>query len=185
MTKPVLVTYASRFGPTRDIARAITATLTDEGLPGAMQPMATVDGLEPYGAVVMGAALYMYRWHEGARRFLTHHRRSLMRRPVAVFAWVPVKDPHDGEAWEAARARLDKDLAWYGWLKPIAVQLFGSSFDATELHVPLDDVADDHGADVREWEVIRSWARGLGASLGPALQAGPTAGPSQARSLSR
>lgn len=163
MAKPVLVTYASRYGSTREVAEAIAAALAEEGLQVEAEPMDAVDSLEPYGAVVMGAALYMFRWHKGARRFLARHRRELRDRPVAVFALGPVKQPHDDEEWRASRGQLAKELARYSWLEPVTVELFGGKFDPALLRFPLDRLAGKEPAsDIRDWAAIRSWARTAG-----------------------
>ena len=76
-----------------------------------IQTMREVRTLEGYDAVVLGAALYMFRWHKDARRFLSRHRNALTERPVAVFALGPVHDPYDEEEWQDSRAQLDKELA--------------------------------------------------------------------------
>lgn len=177
MAKSVLVTYASRYGSTREVAEAIAATLREEGLEIAVQPMAAVRGLEPYDAVVVGAALYMFRWHKSARQFLARHRRSLGERPVAVFALGPVKDPHDDKEWQASRAQLDKELARYAWLEPIATRLFGGKFDPALLRFPLDRLAGKEPAtDIRDWSAIGDWARTLAAKLRPADRSAPVDG---------
>lgn len=178
MTKPVLVTYASRYGSTREVARAIAAALGEEGLGVATEPVDAVRDLEPYGAVIVGAPLFMYRWHKGARRFLSRHRRDLHGRPVAIFALGPVKDPHDDKEWQASRGQLDKELARYAWLEPVAIRLFGGRFDPALLRFPLDRLAGSEPAtDIRDWSAIRSWAHTLAASLEAAAPGVPVAGP--------
>jgi menaquinone-dependent protoporphyrinogen oxidase len=177
MVESVLVTYASRYGSTREVAEAIAATLREEGLEIAVQPMEAVRSLEPYRAVVMGAALYMFRWHKSARRFLARHQRSLGERPVAVFALGPVKDPLDDKEWQASRAQLDKELARYGWFEPIGFRLFGGKLDPALLRFPLDRLAGKEPAtDIRDWSAIREWARTLATLLRPAAGGAPVDG---------
>ena len=38
-----------------------------------MKEVRTLDG---YGAVVLGAPLYMFRWHKDAMRFVSRHRQA-------------------------------------------------------------------------------------------------------------
>lgn len=166
MTEPVLVTYASRYGATCEVAEAIASSLRAEDLQVEAAPMDEVRSLRPYGAVVLGAALYLHRWPGTARRFLARHRRKLVERPVAVFALGPVKDPHDDEEWRASREQLDRELARHGWLEPLAVELFGGRFDPALLRFPLDRFAGSEPAtDIRDWDAIRAWARTLPAGL--------------------
>lgn len=173
----VLVTYVSRYGSTREVAEAVAATLREEGLRVTAEPVRAVRSIEPYDAVILGAPLYMYRWHKDARRFLGRHRGSLVGRPVAVFALGPVKRPRDDAEWRASRAQLDKELARYPWLEPVAAEIFGGRFDPALLRFPLDRLAGSEPAsDIRDWNAIRAWARSLGASLRGGLPAAPVDG---------
>ena len=95
MSTSVLVAYATRYGSTQEVAEAVTATLRECGLSVDLRPAHEVDTLTRYNAVVLGAALYMFRWHKDALRFLSRHRKALMERPVAIFALGPTHDPYD------------------------------------------------------------------------------------------
>jgi menaquinone-dependent protoporphyrinogen oxidase len=166
MSASVLVAYATKYGSTRQVAEAVAETLRDTGLTVDLQPMREVRSLEGYGAVVMGAALYMFRWHKDARRFLSRHRKVLEKRPVAVFAPGPVHDPHDEQEWQNSRAQLDKELAKYSWFVPETVELFGGKFDPAKLGFPINKLAGNEPAsDIRDWDAIHAWADGLAARL--------------------
>jgi menaquinone-dependent protoporphyrinogen oxidase len=165
----VLVGYATRYGSTQEVAEAIGETLREQGLEVEVRPMRDVRALEEYGAVVLGAALYMYRWHKDARRFLSRHRKALAGLPVAIFALGPVKEPHDEEEWRNSRAQLDKELAGYGWLTPVAIEILGGKFDPETLRFPLNLFAGSEPAsDIRDWAAIRAWASSLTSTLAEA-----------------
>ena len=167
MSDSILVAYATRYGSTQEVAEAVAETLRESGLEVDLQPMREVRSLEGYGAVVVGAALYMYRWHKDARRFLSRHRKALVELPVAVFALGPVKDPRDEEEWQNSRDQLDKELAKHAWLKPVAVEILGGKFDPALLRFPLNVFAGSEPAsDIRDWEAIRAWAGDLAAKFG-------------------
>ncbi|HEX6288134.1 MAG TPA: flavodoxin domain-containing protein [Herpetosiphonaceae bacterium] len=171
MNTPILIAYATRYGSTQEVAEVIAATLRQQGLVADLQPMGSVQTLDGYGAVVLGAALYMFHWPKDALRFLSRHRAALTERPVAVFALGPVHDPHDEQEWQASRAQLDQELARFPWLTPIAVALFGGTFDPAKLRFPMNWLAGKAPAsDARDWTAIRSWAHDLAAALAPALQ---------------
>ena len=129
MSDSVLVAYATRYGSTQEVAEAVGETLREAGLGVEVRPMREVRTLEGYDAVVLGAALYMYRWHKDARRFLSRHRKALGELSVAIFALGPVKDPRDEEEWRNSRDQLDKELAKHAWLAPIAIEILGGRFD--------------------------------------------------------
>ena len=170
MPATVLVGYATRYGSTQEVAETVAATLRERGLTVDIQPMREVRALEGYGAVVLGAALYMYRWHKDARRFLSRHRKALAELPVAVFALGPVHDPYDEKEWRDSRAQLDKELAKHPWLKPVALEILGGKFDPAQLRFPINLFAGSEPAsDLRDWTAIRAWASNLAAKLEPAL----------------
>jgi len=168
MSQPLLVAYATRYGSTREVAEAVAAVLREAGPAVEVRPVREVRDLAGYGAVVLGAALYMYRWHKDARRFLSRHRRALAERPVALFALGPTHEPHDEQEWQDSRAQLDKELAGFAWLSPVAVALFGGKFDPALLRFPVKQMAGSVPAtDVRDWAAIRAWAGDLAARLAP------------------
>ena len=116
MSSLILVTYATRYGSTQEVAEAVVATLCERGLLVDIQPMRDVQTLAPYGAVVTGAPLYIGHWHKDAHRFLSQHREALVERPVAVFTLGPMQK--DEQEWQGVRAQLDQELAKVPWLTP-------------------------------------------------------------------
>jgi menaquinone-dependent protoporphyrinogen oxidase len=162
MSASVLVAYATRYGSTQEVAEAVAATLRECGLAVDIQPMREVRTLARYSAVVLGAPLYMFRWHKDARRFLSRHREALTERPVAVFALGPTHDPYDEKEWQDSCAQLDKELAKFPWLTPVALEMFGGKYDPTKLRFPINWLAGKEPAsDLRDWTAIRAWAADL------------------------
>ncbi len=162
MPTSVLIGYATRYGSTQEVAEEIVATLRDAGLTVDLQLLREVRSLDGYSAVVMGAALYMYRWHKDALNFLSRHRKALVERPVAVFALGPTHEPLDEQEWQDSRAQLDKELAKYPWFKPVALEMFGGKFDPESLRFPINLLAGQEPAsDIRNWDAIRAWASSL------------------------
>ena len=170
MSTSVMVGYATRYGSTREVAEAVAATLREGGLAAELQPIREVRTLEGYSALVLGAPLYMFRWHKDARRFLSRHRQAIVERPVAIFALGPVHAPHDESEWQDSRAQLDKELAKFPWLTPVALEIFGGKYEPENLRWPIRLLAGNEPAtDIRDWEAIRAWASDLSAKLEPAL----------------
>lgn len=167
MAASILVAYATRHGSTEQVAEAVAKTLREGGFDVDCRPTRDVRTLEGYDRIVLGAPLYMYRWHKDARRFLSRHRKGLVERPVAVFALGPTHEPYDEEEWRDSRAQLDKELAKFPWLSPVAVELFGGKFDPESLRFPMDLFARaEPASDIRDWTTIHAWAEDLGSVLG-------------------
>jgi menaquinone-dependent protoporphyrinogen oxidase len=170
MSTSILVAYATRYGSTQQVAEAVAATLRECGIAVDIQPMREVRTLAGYSAVVLGAPLFMFRWHKDALRFLLRHRQALTERPVAVFALGPVHDPRDEKEWQDSCAQLDKELARFPWLAPAALEMFGGKYDPATLRFPINLFAGKEPAsDMRDWTAIRAWATNLAAKLEPAL----------------
>ena len=162
MSPLVLVGYATRYGSTQEVAEAVAATLRECGLAVDIQPMRQVRTLAGYSAVVLGAPLFMFRWHKDALRFLSRHRQALTQRPVAVFALGPTHDPYDEKEWQDSRDQLDKELSKFSWLTPVALEMFGGKYDPAKLRFPINWLAGKEPAsDLRDWTAIRAWAADL------------------------
>ncbi|HTX76299.1 MAG TPA: flavodoxin domain-containing protein [Terracidiphilus sp.] len=159
MSAPVLVTWATRSGSTEEVAQSIAATLREYGLVVDAQPVRTVHTLEGVSAVILGAPLYVARLHRDARRFLAIHREALRARPVALFVLGPIHN--DEKEWPAARQQLQKELAKFPWLLPVAEEVFGGKWDPATLGLPfrwLPAMRNIPASDVRNWNAIRDWA---------------------------
>jgi menaquinone-dependent protoporphyrinogen oxidase len=154
-TKSILLVYASRYGSTQEVAETIATTLRQAGLRVDLQTMQEVRGLDSYEAVVLGAAIYNAHWHQDAHQFLIKHQDVLEQQPVAIFALGPLGT--SDSAILRSRRQLEKELAMYPWLKPVALEVFAGKYDPTKpgmgfFYKLLPT------RDYRDWEAIRSWA---------------------------
>jgi menaquinone-dependent protoporphyrinogen oxidase len=168
MSTSILVGYATKYGSTQEVAEAVAAALREGGQAVDCQPAQNVRSLDGYGAVVLGAPLYMFRWHKDAKSFLSRHRQALTARPVAVFAMGPLKD--EAKDWQDVRAQLDKELLKFPWLAPVAAEVFGGKHDPAKLSFPhnlIPALKQMPASDIRDWAAIRAWASGLPAILAP------------------
>jgi menaquinone-dependent protoporphyrinogen oxidase len=163
MDGQVLIAYASKHGSTLEVAEAVDTVLKEAGLQTTLCEASRVQGLDEYDAVVLGAPIYMMRWHRSAHRFLRKHRRELEGKPLAVFALGPL---HEDEAeWSKARGVLAAAFEADG-VQPDAVEVFGGKVDPGELHFPLSKMPEE---DARDWIAIAAWAAGLPQLLAPAV----------------
>jgi menaquinone-dependent protoporphyrinogen oxidase len=161
----ILVTYATRYDSTQEVAEAVMATLREGGLEVELQPIRKVRTLAGYRAVVLGAPLFMFHWHKDALKFLSRHREALTERPVAIFAGGPFTTG-DEQEWQEVRAQLDKELAKFPWLTPVALEIIGGRYDPAKVHFPLSlFLKQIPASDLRDWTAIRAWASDLAAKL--------------------
>jgi menaquinone-dependent protoporphyrinogen oxidase len=171
MSEQVLVAYASRAGSSQGVAEAIAAVLGENGIKNELRKAREVRSLDGYGAIILGAPLYMFHWHADALNFLSRLRPALLKRPVAVFVLGPFHD--DEKEKQGAREQLDKELAKYPWFKPLDIQIFAGAFDPKKLGfpyslliaLPANPMKKMPPSDARNWPEIRSWAATIGAQL--------------------
>jgi menaquinone-dependent protoporphyrinogen oxidase len=84
-----LVAYATKHGSTAEIAEAIGETLRKRGIPTVVAPADAVRSIDEFGLVVVGSAVYMFRWQGAAIDFLKRFDRQLRDRPTWLFASGP------------------------------------------------------------------------------------------------
>jgi menaquinone-dependent protoporphyrinogen oxidase len=166
MSKPILVAYATKHESTHEVADAIAARMRVRGASVEVRPVAEVETLEPYGAVILGGALYAGRWHRAARRFVDRHRDALAHVPLAVFAMGPLT--LESREVESSRRQLERALAKVPELSPVSLRIFGGALDPDRLPFPLSRM---EGADARDWDAISAWAEQLAALFGVRTEA--------------
>jgi menaquinone-dependent protoporphyrinogen oxidase len=161
-TRSILVAYATRYGSTQAAAETVAEALRQAGLQVDLLPMREVKSLEPYDAIVLGAAIYNTKWHPDAHEFLSQHAEILRQRPVAIFSLGPTT--RNPAAKKQSLRQLDKDLVKYPWLRPVALEMFVGKYDLSKMGlgsvgrlVPLSDQ--------RNPNAVRAWANALPVQL--------------------
>jgi menaquinone-dependent protoporphyrinogen oxidase len=158
----VLVTAASKYGATAEIASAIGEVLTARGLDASVLPPEDVASVDEYDAVVLGSAVYAGRWMKSARELVDRTGESLSSRPVWLFSSGPVGDPPkpdevtvDAAAMMAATGASEHRV-FVGKIERKQLS-FGDKAIAMALRVP--------DGDFRDWDDIRGWASDIADAL--------------------
>ena len=164
MTKKILVTYATSYGSTAEIAQFISDALQNEHIEVELLPLRQVRSVDAYHAVILGAPIYMFHWHKQALRFLEKYRHVFENGlPVAVFAGGPFAESTEKE-WQEVRDQFEKELAGIAWFKPAAKIVVGGKFDPQRLRLPyslIPALKQLPASDSRDWQAIRAWAQSL------------------------
>ncbi len=161
MDKKILVAYATRSGSTGEVAEKVGEVIRQKGLLADVRPAGEIRSLEGYGAVVLGAPLYMFRLHKDARKFLRRNKAALLALPAAVFALGPISN--EEKEWKDVHDNLIREIGNFPWFDPEAVELFGGVLKHDKLTFPfnLPAVKMMPEADCRDWQKIAEWAAGL------------------------
>lgn len=156
-----LVTYASRYGSTAEIAARIGTTLTAHGLNVSVRPIGDVASLEDCGSVVIGAPIYSAEWPPDMIDFIHRHQAVLRALPVALFA-VALRLRDDSAALrEAVMGTID---VYRVMLAPVSVGLFAGALEYGKLSPIVRLQIQTKGlpeGDFRDWDAITRWADDL------------------------
>lgn len=166
MSAPVLVGYATHAGSTPEVAEAIAEVLRESGLTVDVQSVKKLRIDDKFRACVLGAPLYMFQLHHDMKSFLSRNRKTIEKLPVVIFGLGPFHNKED--ELTGARETLNKELAKYAWLKPVAVEMFVGRFDPLRLGFPYKFIpAMKHipASDERDWDAIRAWAKDVAGLL--------------------
>ena len=159
MEKKVLVVYASKYGATREIAQRISEWLTEAGLDTRFEPAGSVREIEPFDAVVLGSALYMFQWRREARHFLNRFKKDLASKSVWLFGSGPT-EPGDPIELLEGKIMNSRMQTLVDSIHPVDVTVFGGVMNLDKLNFFERWVIKKMKAptgDFRNWESIRSW----------------------------
>jgi menaquinone-dependent protoporphyrinogen oxidase len=158
----VLVTAASKYGATGEIARAIGDVLAERGVDATVTPPEEVGSVGDYDAVVLGSAVYAGRWLPPAKELVDRAADALAARSVWLFSSGPIgdpprpeEDPVDAtEMLERTKARGHRVFAG----KLIKKQLsFPEKAIVMALRAPEGDF--------RDWDDVKEWASEIADAL--------------------
>jgi menaquinone-dependent protoporphyrinogen oxidase len=176
----VLITYATRYGSTQQVAAAIAEELTSAGLDVDVLSAGPQSQVAKYDAVVVGSPSYGRNWLPSAALFVIGNASRLSAMPVALFTtgMLGVKSPKSAlQEHERIMATIQELSPGF---VPVSTALFHGSFDRSRLPLCLrlmDRLAGTPQGDHRDWEAIRGWARRVGERFPERLNGGPDDGP--------
>jgi menaquinone-dependent protoporphyrinogen oxidase len=156
----VLVVYATKHGATAEIAEKIGRVLREAGLQADVLPADKVGDLGPYGAVVLGSAVYAGQWRKEAATLLENNEAALAERPVWLFSSGPTGkgDPVElmngwrfPEAQQPIADRIGpRDIAFFGGMLVMEKLNLGEKLLVKGIKAPIGDF--------RDWDSIYAWA---------------------------
>lgn len=161
MEKKVLLTYASKYGSTKEIADKIRDLLEGRKIANEMLSVEKVNNLNDYSAVIIGSAVYMGQWRKKAVNLLKNNIAELRHKKVWIFSTGPTGkgDPVELlEGWKIPK-NLEDTVAQ---INPVDIKVFGGKLEEGRLSfmdkfiikkvkAPVGDFID--WKDVEKWTV--------------------------------
>ncbi|HAY84803.1 MAG TPA: flavodoxin [Chloroflexi bacterium] len=156
MSLKVLITYATRFGATMQVADAIAKTAREAGQEVELKAMKDVHSLEGYQGVFLGSAVNYATWLPEAVEFVKTMQEDLRQIAVVLFT-VHITNVGDDEKSRRNRQAFTEEVREL--IDPVDEAFFAGKFDrqaAGEIMpkwlawlVPT--------IDLRKWQKIRVW----------------------------
>ena len=164
----ILVTYASKYGATKEIAEKIGEELRQSGLQVDVVSVRGIRNLNPYKAIILGSAVYVGKWQNEALEFLQTHEKILAERPVWLFSSGPTGEGNAVALVEGSRlpAALQpiadriqpRDVAvFHGFINPDKLNFIEKWTIKSLVKKPFGDF--------RDWDAIASWATSIANTL--------------------
>ncbi len=161
MSKKVLITYATKYGTTREIATKLQEIIEKAGNEVSLEQAGDAANVGDYDVVILGSAIYIGRWRKDAIRFMEEHQDILAEKAFFIFSSGPT-----GEG--------DPEELLKGWKYP-------SKLEPLVKKTSPDDIVVFHGnmemeklsgmekwmiknikaavGDFRDWEIIENWGK--------------------------
>ncbi len=168
MDKNVLVTYASKYGATKEIPEKISKVLNQAGISTDLMPVEQVRDIAPYQAVILGAAVYIGKWAKEAVKFLKANEQILAGRMIWLFSSGPTGegDPIQlVEGWQlpedvkpvVSRIHPKGITVFHGHINPEKVNFIEKWAVKNLVKKPMGDF--------RDWNSITAWTTRIGEAL--------------------
>ncbi len=151
----MLFAYSSVNGSTAEIARSIALTFSRTGMDVDVVPVAGVQGVRLYQAVVLGSAVYGGKWRAEAVEFLDRLAKDLLDRDVWLFQSGPL-----GHSAQSIFRALPVNVSMRAeCLRVKSVATFGGKLDQNQ-GGPMGHFLARAGfaCDYRDFAEIRLWA---------------------------
>jgi menaquinone-dependent protoporphyrinogen oxidase len=168
MDRNFLVTFASKYGATKEIAERIAEVLRQAELQTDVYPVDGIRDIKPYKAVILGSAVYVGKWRKDAVEFLQTHEKVLADRPVWLFSSGPTGNGDPVELVEGKRLPAA--------LQPIAdrihprdIAVFHGFINRDKINFiekwTIKSLVKKPFGDFRDWDSIASWATSIADTL--------------------
>jgi menaquinone-dependent protoporphyrinogen oxidase len=151
----VLVTYATKYGATAEIAAEVGKALSGAGNEVEVMPLDKVMTAEDYDAVILGSGVYAGHWLKAATRFVKDNETVLSTRPVWLFASGPLGDPPKPAQEAVELAQFGEAIGARGH-RTFAGKMEKNDLSFVEKAV-VAAVRGEYG-DFRDWGSVLEWA---------------------------
>ncbi|MDO5673189.1 MAG: flavodoxin domain-containing protein [Actinomycetaceae bacterium] len=150
----ILLAVASKHGTTAELATWIASRLEEQGFEVMQAKAQDVTSLAGIDAIILGSAVYLTKWMDGAYRFIKTFEAELRRIPTFAFS-VGLSRTKSGGVQDPSR--VGPVLLT---IEPIKYKTFKGALDPAKLNLRERTIAKLGGAyegDFREHDEVNAW----------------------------
>ncbi len=160
MSKNILVTYASKYGATKEIAEKIGEGLQQSGEHVDVFPVGMVKDLTCYNVIVLGSAIYIGKWPNEVVRFIQANEKSLADRSFWLFSSGPSGEGDPIELVDGKRVPAALQ-ATINRIHPRDITVFHGNINLEKINAiekwAVKSVVKKPFGDFRDWNAIAKW----------------------------
>lgn len=171
--KNILITYASGYGSTAEVANNIGKYLSEEGLLVSVLSAADIENLNQYDAIIVGSPIQYDRWMPEVRSFVIDNQEHLSKVPVAYFFCCLTLAIRTDGTEKKARQYADKLYDLSQLVKPMSIGRFAGVLDLKKMSFPMRVVFKIFSMivgikedDYRDWSEICQWSKDVATKFG-------------------
>lgn len=160
-TMRILITWGSKRGGTRDIARMLAEHLRQTGHQVDLLPPREAERAKGFDAAIVGGAVYAGLWHHAARRFVARREKDLRAVPVWFFS----SGPLDESASRDVIPPIRQVQIFMERVGALGHATFGGKLSPDARGFPASALAKEHAGDFRDPDKIAAWAKQIAGAL--------------------
>ena len=173
----ILVTYASAYGSTAEVAHKIGKYFTEQGSVVEVLRSTEITNISQYDVVVVGSPIRYEHWMPEARAFVIKNQEHLSKVHVAYFFCCLALAIRTEDTESKARQYADKLYALSSQVRPLSIGCFAGVLDYSKMPLPLRYIFKIFSAiiglkegDYREWREIQQWTKDVAGKIGSDLR---------------
>jgi len=168
MNKRNLITYSTKYGATKEIAEKIGEVLRQADLQVDVLSVKSVRDFTPYGAVILGCAVYIGKWLKEAGQFLKANEKNLTERPLWLFSSGPTGEGNPVDLLEGWQVPADQQPI-VDRIQPRNIAVFHGNINLDRVNFiekwAVKSLVKKPFGDFRNWDAITAWGVSIAGAL--------------------